>query len=93
MKISPEKLDELIRKKTNEKWTGKPCQNCGEKSIVLQNQIYMLTEYRGAQIILGGATSLVPLLIANCTNCGNTILINAIHLGLINQETGEVNDE
>lgn len=37
----------------------------------------------------GNVSRLTPVITMSCTGCGNTVLINAIHLGVIHAETGE----
>jgi hypothetical protein len=67
----------------NGKWAGRPCSQCGASAWQVQDSIFELRGFSGGSLVLGGP--IVPLIPVTCSNCGNTVLINAILAGAIEQ--------
>lgn len=59
------------------------CKSCGSLAISFSDTIYELREFHGGKLTLN--SSLYPVIVASCSNCGNTVFYNAIILGLVNQ--------
>jgi hypothetical protein len=54
---------------------------CGTSQWSVQDKVYQLSEFHGGNLVVGGP--LVPVIPVSCTNCGNTVLVNAIIAGAI----------
>lgn len=58
------------------KWASRPCPMCGSGPWNVQDSIFQLLEYSEGGISIGGPV--IPVIPVACTNCGNTVLVNAI---------------
>jgi hypothetical protein len=67
-----------------DKWKGRPCPMCQSGGWIVQDSCFQLMTYHSGNIILGGPV--IPLIPIICNNCSNTVLINAILVGVINPE-------
>lgn len=85
MKLSP-KQRELLSKKFAE-FPKSICPICKTGNIFLNDKLFELREFEGGNLIIGGGSSLVPLIIATCQNCGHTQFFNAITLGIVSNES------
>lgn len=65
------------------------CEMCGNESWAIDPYIMELRQFNK-----GGFDSraIIPLVCMHCTKCGNTKMFNAISLGVVNEETGEIID-
>ena len=45
-----------------------------------------LATYTGGRLVIGGTTSVFPLLVITCSQCGYVVLINAIVAGIFQAE-------
>jgi hypothetical protein len=77
------KVIERIRAK------GEPptCTVCGSQSWSITPYLAEVRMFHGRDFVLGGTS--IPLVPVICNTCGNTLLISAIVLGIIDRETGE----
>jgi predicted RNA-binding Zn-ribbon protein involved in translation (DUF1610 family) len=66
----------------NTKWAVKPCPMCGIIKWNVSDKLFELREYHGGDLVIGGQASIIPLIPIICSNCGNTIFINAIVAGV-----------
>jgi hypothetical protein len=64
-----------------QKWGGRSCPMCGNGPWTVQDKVFQLSEYHGGDLVVGGP--LVPLVPVTCTNCGYTVVVNAILSGAI----------
>ena len=60
------------------------CQQRGTLSVM--PTLMELREFHGGDFVIGGSP-IVPLVVLTCNNCGNTILINALVVGLLDEQT------
>lgn len=67
-----------------QKWQGKPCPMCGHGNWKVQDSTYQLIEFNEGRFVLGG--SVIPIVPVTCSNCGNTVLINAIMAGTVKRK-------
>lgn len=67
------------------------CSMCKEREWSIHPELYQLTQFNEGGTIIGGPV--VPLLILECTNCGNTLSINAIRAGIISPKNKGNNNE
>jgi hypothetical protein len=68
-----------------EKWGDKDCPMCNKGPWQVQDKLFQLSEYHQGSLVVGGP--LIPVIPVTCTNCGHTILVNAIISGAIPPET------
>lgn len=68
----------------SEKWGSRDCPMCGKGPWEVQDRVFQLTEFHQGNIVIGGP--LVPVIPVTCTNCGHTVLVNAIISGGIQPE-------
>ena len=71
-KFDTEKLLSHLRVK----WVNRPCPMCGGGPWQVQDSIFQLLEYSDGGLTIGGPV--IPVVPVACTNCGNTVLVNAI---------------
>lgn len=74
---APHVLDHL-----KSKWGGRPCQMCGTGSWTVQTSAYELRQFFQGSLVVGGSP-VIPVVPVVCTNCGNTVLVNAIIAGAL----------
>lgn len=79
--------DNLIRH-LNEKWKNQPCQMCGSKNWTVSDKVFELREFHGGDLVLGPGP-IQPIVPVTCTNCGNSLLVNALISGAIERPTKE----
>jgi hypothetical protein len=81
MKLTPDQNSKLLSF-IQSKW--KPpyvCSCCASNSWNIGQELFQLTQFAGGAMIVGGP--LVPVAPLICTNCGNTVLVNAIVAGIV----------
>jgi predicted nucleic-acid-binding Zn-ribbon protein len=67
-----------------EKWGDRSCPMCGANAWAVQDKVFQLNEFSSGNLVIGGP--LVPVVPVTCTNCGNTVLVNAIISGAVQPE-------
>jgi len=83
MKLNEEKQKKLIEK-LNEIWKQpKSCSVCGQNQWDVSDMIFEIREFNGGNLIIGGKSIISPVIQVTCKNCSNTLLFNALKLGLI----------
>lgn len=81
MKLTEQQYQKVLQA-VREKW--KPpaqCPVCRSNNWDVSREVYELREFQHGSIVLG-ATALVPLVPVTCGVCGNTVLLNALVIGL-----------
>lgn len=82
MKLTPDQQKELIGK-LNSLWKNqKICQVCQNNNWSVSDIVFELREYHGGGMVISGS-GILPLISITCQNCGQTILMNAMSLGII----------
>jgi predicted nucleic-acid-binding Zn-ribbon protein len=76
----------------SQKWSGRRCPMCGSGPWSVQDKVFQLTEFHDGNMVIGGP--LVPVVPVTCSNCGYTVVVNAILSGAVSapakpQETKE----
>ena len=66
------------------KWANRPCLMCNAAQWSVQDEAFELRAFSDGNLIVGGA--LIPVVPVVCTNCGNTVLVNAIIAGAVNPQ-------
>jgi ribosomal protein S27AE len=77
-KVNAEKLVNHL----NEKWKGRTCPMCGGGPWNASDMAFELREFNEGNLVVGGVP-ITPVIPVTCSNCGNTILINAVVAGLV----------
>jgi hypothetical protein len=81
-KFDGKKMVEHLRTK----WGGRSCPMCSAGNWNVQDSTYQLIEFNQAGFVIGGPV--IPVIPIVCSNCGNTILVNAITAGIVGADTG-----
>ncbi len=71
----------------NEKWQGTSCPYCRESEWNIQDRIFELREFNKGDMFLGGPNaSIIPVIPVMCSNCGHTVLVNAMVAGVLGEK-------
>ncbi|MDF9826222.1 hypothetical protein M2447_000298 [Ereboglobus sp. PH5-10] len=70
-------------------WAGKACPYCQNAHWVVPESIFQLIEFHKDGVSLGGPV--VPVIPITCKKCGNTALVNALTVGVV-QSAREVSN-
>lgn len=81
MKLHKEQQNKLLSK-LNQVWNNKVCEVCAQKNWMIHDTLFELREFHGGQTVLGSG-AIQPFITISCTSCGNTKMMNAIQLGLV----------
>lgn len=81
MKLNKEQQDKLVTK-LNQVWKNKVCEICNQTNWMIDDTLFELREFHGGRTVLGSG-AIKPLITISCTSCGNTKMMNAIQLGLV----------
>ena len=57
------------------------CSVCGDRNWTLAEHVVAPTTYLGGKISLGGGST-YPMVMLWCNNCGHTLFLNAVIIGL-----------
>ncbi len=78
--IDTKKLIKFI----DDKWHASVCPMCGGGEWGVSEKVFELREFNEGNIVIGGSNSAVsPVIPVTCRNCGNTVFINALSTGLL----------
>jgi len=77
-KINSEKFLNHLK----EKWKGQPCPLCGVGNWNVSDSVYELREFHDGNLVIGSGP-IVPIVPVTCSNCGNTIMVNALLSGAV----------
>jgi hypothetical protein len=87
MKLNKEQQDKLIEK-LNQFWKNKTCEVCGQQNWMIDDTLFELREFHGGRTVLGSG-AIKPLITISCTSCGNTKMMNAIQMELVDPKNPE----
>lgn len=82
MQLTPDQVQALVDKLNTLPYFLKPCHVCRTGRWEVSDSVFELKEY-GHGSLLGGSGSLYLVAPITCSNCGHTVLMNAIKLGLV----------
>ena len=88
MKIDEEQK-RIIEQKLFPFFEKKSCGICSGKDWLFSETIFEMREFEKGNFIIGGKSSIFPVLAVTCKSCGNVYFFNAISVELINKENGE----
>lgn len=77
-KINSEKFLNHLK----EKWKGQSCPLCGVGNWNVSDSVYELREFHDGNLVIGSGP-IVPIVPVTCSNCGNTIMVNALLSGAV----------
>jgi len=81
MKLSGEQMNKAI-KWLNEHWKGDTkCMICQNNNWNISDIIFEFRAFSNGNLIVGGPV--YPAIVVICTNCGLSLIFNAIHAGII----------
>jgi len=69
----------------SDKWKGSPCPMCQHSGWTVDDNVYELRKFNGGKLVLGGGP-ILPIIPVTCNNCGNTVFVNALKAGVVQQE-------
>jgi predicted nucleic-acid-binding Zn-ribbon protein len=67
----------------NLKWGKQSCPMCKSGTWAVSDKVMELREFFNGDLVAGG--TLQPVIPVNCTNCGYTVLVNAILSNVIDR--------
>lgn len=74
------------------KWGSRSCPMCGKGPWSVQDSVFQLMEFKeGVGLVLGGP--IIPVIPVICSNCGNTVLVNAVIGGVVSPSTPPPKEE
>lgn len=66
-----------------EKWGNRDCPMCGTGPWEVQEKSFQLNEFNNGNLVVGGP--IIPVVPVTCRNCGNTVLVNGLISGAVEQ--------
>lgn len=89
MKLTQEQAQQVIQQLNNDRDKRMPCNICGNNNWIINDTIWEIREFNGGDFVLGGNSSLMPMIAISCSKCGNTHFLNAIKLGIISPQASK----
>lgn len=66
----------------NKTWKNRTCEICNNHDWILNDTIFEISEFQVENISLGGGIK-TPIFTMTCNSCGNTKIMNAFKLDII----------
>ena len=89
MKLTSEQIQQVVNHLNDVSPQGIICPVCGQRHWNVLNTIIEAREFQNGNLIIGGESALVPYVSITCNRCGNSLLFNAIQLGIVQQSNNE----
>lgn len=84
MKLSSEQSQKLISLLNERISKGQlKCPLCGQNQWNLNDVIIESREFQQGNFVIGGQSSIMPFVTLTCRSCANTVFLNAIQLGIV----------
>lgn len=87
MKLTIVQQKKLVSK-LNEVWKNKVCEICHQQNWMIDDTLFELREFHGGRTVLGSG-AIKPIITISCNSCGNTKVMNAILLGIVDPNNPE----
>lgn len=72
---------ETVIRFLQEKWTKPECPFHGKTEWQIDKIVGQVLPYHGGSLVVGGAV--FPLVVVTCAQCGYTVFVNAIRVGVV----------
>lgn len=82
MKLNDEQRNKILQKLQNPSW-GCACPVCKSAQWNVSDTIFELREFNSGSLVVSDQNPIYPVIPMTCTNCGNTIFLNAIIMGAL----------
>jgi hypothetical protein len=82
MKLTEEQHKKLLEHLQKHWKAPVACSICRSNDWDINGMIYELREFHGGNMVIGGNSSIVPLVPVTCKVCGNTVLFNPLIVGI-----------
>ena len=86
MKLTNEQQQKVIQKLQH--FLINHC-SCNAHNWILNDKVFELREFQGGGLVIGGESSVFPVITVTCKDCGNTYFFNAILLGAVEKSDGQ----
>lgn len=84
MKLTEEQ-QRLVVDFIERKWPNRgACPMCGQNDWAIRNRIFEIGEHSG--VSRGAQRAVLPVVALTCENCANTVLLNAVKMGIVGLE-------
>lgn len=87
MRLTREQAEEVIQRLGTVAHGGIVCPICGHRQWSVNDLVIESREFQNGNIIIGGESAIMPFVSITCRNCANTLLLNAIQLGIVNRNS------
>lgn len=86
MRLTREQANEIIQHLGTIVPGGIVCPICRHRQWNVNDLIIESREFQNGNLIIGGESAIMPFVSITCQNCANTMLLNAIQLGVVNRQ-------
>lgn len=86
MKLTKEQFELLKGHLQNVAPNGITCPVCGSKHWSASDTIFQCTEFTGPVMNIGAGVSIMPFVVLSCDRCQNSIMLNALKIGLVDND-------
>ena len=95
MRLEINQIERIIHRLSELSNPPRPCSICGHNQWNVSDTVFEVREFHEGNMVLGGDSRIIPFVAISCQNCGNTLFINAIQMGIIepNQPQTQSNNE
>ena len=92
MKLNQEQKEKLITKLEQPGW-GNACAVCKQSHWNISDTIFELREFQSGNLVIGSQSIIYPVIAMTCANCGNTVFLNAIIMGVLEPQEAKQEDK
>lgn len=82
---------EVLKAHLANEWGPVSCQMCHKGQWTVGDTIFELREFHGGGLKIGSGP-IIPIIPVTCSNCGRTVLINALVAGILKKDGEEKSD-
>ncbi len=87
MRVPDDKREDVIKRLRT--YLNKPC-DCSKPDWLVNGKVFELREFNDGNLVVGGSTSVIPVITVTCKNCGKIHLFNALTLGAVEKKEQDV---
>ncbi len=89
MRLTQEQANSVIERIRQFAPQGIVCPVCGRRNWNINDLIVESREFHNGDIMLGNS-AIMPLVTLTCASCSNTLFLNAIHLGAVDNNNNPI---